>query len=302
MEKANVFNIERGSSEDGPGIRTVVFLKGCSLRCRWCANPESQSMRPEILYIANVCVHCGACEEICPTHSISLRDGFGYISDADSCTLCGACIDRCYADARRLQGREYTSQELADELLKDAQYFRKSGGGVTFSGGEPLLHAEFLCETTALLKRESISCLVETCGFAPQENLRRVADCVDAFFYDFKHADSEIHRQLTGQSNELILKNLEWLEQNFTGSLSIRYPYIPGCNDSKEAVCAFFEYIRSFQNVKEIVFLPYHRLGLPKYVGLGRIYAMGDMKSLKREALNPILDWAEAYGLSVKIQ
>lgn len=112
----------------------------------------------------------------------------------------------------------------------------------------------------------------------------------------------EIHRQLTGQSNELILKNLEWLEQDFAGSLSVRYPYIPGCNDSKESVCAFFDYIRSCQRVKEIIFLPYHRLGLPKYVGLGRTYAMGDMKSLKREALNPILDWAKAYGLSVKIQ
>ena len=297
-----VFNVERGSSEDGPGIRTVVFLKGCGLRCRWCANPESQSGRPEILYIANVCVQCGECVRVCPAGAVSYREGYGFISDMDKCVHCGECIRRCYVNARKLQGTEYTPEALTEELLRDADFFRRSGGGVTFSGGEPLLQVDFLCEVVDLLHREGIPSLVETCGFVRQENVKKAAEHVDAIFYDFKHADSEQHRILTGQDNRLILDNLAWLMEHFRGELSVRYPYIPGCNDSEEAIRGFLKFMKNQTRKTEIVFLPYHRLGLPKYIGLGRDYGMGDMKSLKREALEHIRPWAEEYGLEIRIQ
>ncbi len=302
MEKGLVFNVERGSSEDGPGIRTVVFLKGCALRCKWCANPESQSRKPEILYIANVCVHCGECVHVCPQNAISLREGYGYITDSGRCTLCQECIRHCYISARKLQGVEYTPEELVAELRKDEAFFRQSGGGVTFSGGEPLLQADFVCRTAELLHEHGIPSLVETCGYASSEAVQKAAGVVDAFFYDYKHPDPEIHRQLTGQDNVQILENLRWLMKNFPGELSVRYPYIPGCNDSQEAIRGFLHFMSQQERRVEIVFLPYHRLGLPKYIGLGREYAMGDRKSLKREALEHIRGWAADYGLEIVIQ
>ena len=302
MDQATIINIERGSSEDGPGIRTVVFLKGCGLRCKWCANPESQRREPEILYIANVCVHCGQCVEVCKQGAISYREGYGYITDSSRCTLCGDCIRHWYIDARKLQGTFYTPETLLAEVRKDEDFFHRSGGGVTFSGGEPLLYTDFICRTADLLHGHQIPVLVETCGFVKADMLQKAAAHVDAFFYDFKHIDPEEHRRLTGQDNTPTLQNLRWLMDNFAGDLSVRYPYIPGCNDSEAAVRGFLEYMSKQSRRVEIVFLPYHRLGLPKYIGLGREYGMGNMKSLKREALAHIHGWAAEYGLDIIIQ
>lgn len=300
--QGTVFNIERGSSEDGPGIRTVVFLKGCGLRCEWCANPESQLAVPEILHIGNVCVNCGECITACPQKAISFREQFGYITDSKKCSLCLACVNHCYINARKLQGTVYTPEELVLEVLKDRDFFLRSGGGVTFSGGEPLLQSDFLCDTAQRLRQQGIHVLVETCGHIPLKNLRNAAECVDAFYYDFKHFDPEIHKALTGQDNRQILDNLSWLLENFKGSVSVRYPFIPGRNDSEDAIRGFFSCMARQKRRVEIVFLPYHRLGLPKYTGLGREYKMGGGKSLKREALSHILPWAKEYGLDVRIQ
>ena len=302
MEQATILNVERGSSEDGPGIRTVVFFKGCGLRCKWCANPESQRSKPEILYIANVCANCGACITACPEGAISLREGYGYITDQDRCTLCGNCIRQCFFNARKLQGESYTPESLLVEVIKDEAFFTRSGGGVTLSGGEPLLHTDFICRFADLLHERGIHVLVETCGFVKTELLQKAAAHVDAFFFDVKHMDPEEHRRLTGQDNRLILQNLDWLMRNFQGGLSVRYPYIPGCNDEEETIRSFLDYMSQQSRRVEIVFLPYHRLGLPKYIGLGRAYEMGDMKSLKREALAHIHAWAAEYGLDIQIQ
>lgn len=300
--EGTVFNIERGSNEDGPGIRTVVFLKGCGLRCKWCANPESQLAAPEIMHIGNVCVQCGRCVETCPQGAISRREGYGYITDRAKCILCLACVRGCYINARKLQGMKYTVDALVQEVLKDKAFFLRSGGGVTFSGGEPLLQAAFLTEAAAALRAQQVPSLVETCGFVPLESLQQAAAQVDAFFYDFKHIDPACHKALTGHDNRQILENLHWLLENFPGNISVRYPYIPGCNDDEAAIRGFLAYMAGQRRQVEVVFLPYHRLGLPKYTGLGRDYAMGNGKSLKREALQHILPWAAEYGVSARIQ
>ena len=302
MGVCNVFNIERFATEDGRGIRTVVFLKGCSLRCRWCANPESQRAGAEVLVKTNVCINCARCSVLCPEKAISYMEGYGFITDQSKCRQCGVCIRECYADAREMMGRKYSEEELLTEILKDRQYYGMSGGGVTFSGGEPLYYSEIIGAVGEQMHRRGYNTLVETCGHVPQKALEDINGRVDYIYYDFKQIDPEKHKELTGVDNTLILSNLEWLCGHYSGELSVRYPYIPGCNDDETSINGFFEYIKSLSHISEIVFLPYHRLGLPKYQGLGRAYEMGNMPSLKKADLLFLVQRAEKYSLKIKIQ
>ncbi|WP_320971580.1 glycyl-radical enzyme activating protein [Enterocloster bolteae] len=302
MGVCNVFNIERFATEDGRGIRTVIFLKGCSLRCRWCANPESQRPGAEVLVKTNVCINCARCSVLCPEKAISYIEGYGFITDQSKCRQCGVCIRECYADAREMMGRKYNEEELLTEILKDRQYYGMSGGGVTFSGGEPLYYSEIIGAVGEQMHRRGYNTLVETCGHVPQKALEDINGRVDYIYYDFKQIDPEKHKELTGVDNTLILSNLEWLCGHYSGELSVRYPYIPGCNDDEASINGFFEYIKSLNHISEIVFLPYHRLGLPKYQGLGRAYEMGNMPSLKKADLLFLVQRAEKYGLKIKIQ
>lgn len=301
MKTATVFNIERFATEDGPGIRTVVFLKGCALRCKWCANPESQSFQRQMMFNSNICIGCGKCVDVCPNKAVKYDKEFGFITDHDLCKFCMACADNCYQNARTIMGTEYTVDELLKEVLKDETYYKMSHGGITFSGGEPFFHHEFIAEFASRLKEKDIPVLVETCGYVPLENIQHCADLVDEIFYDFKHINSEKHKELTGAGNEKILYNLQWLNSNFKGDLSVRYPYIPGCNDAKEDIEGFLDYVSRLDKVKEVWFLPYHRLGIPKYIGLGRIYEMGNMESLKMKDIAFLKDYQDKYNIKIKI-
>ena len=229
-------------------------------------------------------------------------EGYGFITDQSKCRQCGVCIRECYADAREMVGRKYNEEELLTEILKDRQYYGMSGGGVTFSGGEPLYYSEIIGAVGEQMHRRGYNTLVETCGHVPQKALEDINGRVDYIYYDFKQIDPEKHKVLTGVDNTLILSNLEWLCGHYSGELSVRYPYIPGCNDDEASINGFFEYIKSLNHISEIVFLPYHRLGLPKYQGLGRAYEMGNMPSLKKADLLFLVQRAEKYGLKIKIQ
>ncbi|GLB28094.1 choline trimethylamine-lyase activating enzyme [Lacrimispora amygdalina] len=302
MLEANVFNIERYATEDGYGIRTVIFLKGCQLRCRWCANPESQEFKPQVLVNVNSCISCGKCMNVCPNKAVFYKKGFGYLSDRLLCTACGDCITQCYVDARKLMGTVMNREELLDIILRDEKYYAKSGGGVTFSGGEPFFYAEMIREIGKEMKQRGYNSLVETCGQVPLERIKQASQEVDYIYFDFKHYNPVKHKELTGFDNSLILSNLEWLDKEYTGHLAVRYPYIPGCNSDDDAIRGFFQYIKQLTNIKEIVFLPYHRLGLPKYQGLGRTYEMGELRSLKKVEMVHLYDTAKEYGLDIKIQ
>lgn len=302
MEKARVFNIERFATEDGEGIRTVVFLKGCALRCKWCANPESQDFKKEILFKKAPCTNCGKCMEICNQKAIELVEGFGYITNINLCNYCEKCIDNCVNNARSLLGKDMDSEELIKEVLKDNEYYQMSGGGITFSGGEPLFYSKFIKECSMKLKKYNITTLIETCGHIDIENIKEVYEHVDYIFYDIKHMNSEKHKELTGEDNKLIINNLIWLSSNYRGKLSVRYPYIPNCNDDINSIKQFLDFIQTLDNIEEVVFLPYHRLGMPKYEGLGRKYEMGDMKSLKTSDLKSISHLFKNYSLNIKIQ
>jgi len=301
IESASIFNIERFATEDGHGIRTVVFMKGCTLKCNWCANPESQSFKSVVIYNENLCKGCGKCIEICPVNAIKASGKYKLISDPELCIGCGKCVDTCLYNARTMSGKEYSVDLLIEQLLKDRKYYEMSGGGVTFSGGEPLLFNEFIRQTTIKLKEYKIPVLIETCGDVDIKAITNIIDIVDAIYYDFKHIDAKKHKLYTGKDNKRIIENLIYLNNHFPGELSVRYPYIPGVNDNIDDIDKAVKFITTLTHVTELVFLPYHRLGLPKYLGLGRDYEMGDMESLKRSELYFLLDRYSDKYVNIRI-
>jgi pyruvate formate lyase activating enzyme len=261
-----VFDVQRFSLHDGPGIRTVVFLKGCPLRCAWCANPESRRAGPEIAWFENLCAGCGRCAEACSRGAVAM-DGARPRTDRRLCAACGACVASCSRGARRLMGREVTVDAVMAEVRRDAPFFRRSGGGVTFSGGEPLAQPEFLLECLWRCRRWGYHTAVETCGQARWDDLREVAGAADLFLYDLKELDSARHHHLTGLSNELILVNLERLLVA-GADVTVRVPVIPGANDDLDSLEALSAFVAAHPLLRRVDLLPGHALAAHKYAAL----------------------------------
>ncbi len=267
---APVTNISRTSLHDGPGVRTVVYLKGCGLHCRWCHNPETLSLKKEILYLPNKCMHCGGCLALCPEHHKT--DGHDMVYLRDGCTSCGNCAEECPTGALTVCGDDMTSDEVFAEIRKDLHYYSMSGGGVTFSGGECLLYPEFLAETAEKCVNSGIRTAVESALFVPWKNIEAVLPFTDLFFADLKIADSGKHRKYTGQDNALILENLRKLSE-VCGNVHIRIPVIPGINDSPEDFDGFAEILDSLgSGVRDVELLRYNPLAESKYRFAGREY------------------------------
>lgn len=254
-EKGIIFDIQRNSFVDGPGIRTSVFLKGCNLKCAWCHNPESQSGKTEMLFYKNKCIGCGKCREVCP-HS------------PDNCRFCGKCELYCPTDARRVCGREYTSDEVLAELVKDKSFYENSGGGVTFSGGECMLQIDFLCEMLKKCKAEGLHTAVDTAGNVEWEHFERAMKYTDLFLYDVKLFDSAEHKKYTGAGNEKILENLKRLFEA-GAAVWIRIPIIGGVNDSAFEMQKIKGLLMPY-NPQKIELLPYHSLGIGKSEALNK--------------------------------
>ena len=260
---APVTNIARCSLHDGPGVRTVVYLKGCPLRCQWCHNPETWDARPQMLLLPQKCIGCGACTERCPAHRTLDENGPHY--RRESCSVCGACADVCTAQAIQRCGEEKTADEVFDTIMRDAHYYRATGGGVTFSGGECLLYPTFVGEIARRCREAGVSCAIESAFAVPWEHIEATIPYIDLFFADLKIPDPEKHRTYTGQDNQRIIENIRRLSHKDT-HITIRIPVIPGINDAEEDICGFAEILKTMgPAVKEVELLKYNHLAESKY-------------------------------------
>ncbi|MBN2051292.1 MAG: glycyl-radical enzyme activating protein [Spirochaetales bacterium] len=296
----DVFDLERYALEDGPGIRTVVFLKGCNLRCAWCQNPESQEQRPQVMYYRQQCTSCERCVQACPTRSISRVDPYGYITNHESCILCGACVEACYYDARKIIGEKRSVEDLLKEILKDKPFFDESGGGVTFSGGEPLLQNKELLTLLTLLREEGVHTVVETAGYVRWSVFQELLSAVDMFFIDLKHIDSSEHERYNGVPNRLILENITRLSRSHP-HVVVRIPVVPGVNNSEAIMERMFLFLARETSISNVQLLPFHRLGLNKYSGLGRHYDMGKTENLSKQDCESLAELGKRLGLDVKV-
>ena len=293
-----IFNIQKYSIHDGPGIRTTVFLKGCPLRCKWCSNPESLNPYPEIMVRTVRCNGCGRCVDVCIPDAIALKENAIAI-DRSRCDLCRKCIDACFDEAIEMSGRYVSVRETADECEKDEIFYRNSGGGVTLSGGEPLLQGEFTLNLLKECKDRSLHTALDTSGHADWELFDRILQYTDLVLFDIKHLDPKMHYGATGAGNELILRNLK-KAAGARSRLWLRVPVIPDFNDSERYMEELAAVLKGIP-AEKISLLGYHEWGRPKYVALGREYPLDGLPQLSQERIEALSGVLASRGLAVTV-
>ena len=300
MGKGNLFRIQSYSIHDGPGIRTTIFLKGCPLHCLWCHNPESQRQAVELLYMENLCQGCGACQYVCPAGAVFPK-GDTYVVDREKCRVCGACQEVCRQKARTLVGREATVEDVMEAVKRDEMFYQSSGGGVTVSGGEPLMQPEFTAGIFRACKERGIHTAVETSGYAVRDHMMQALGDADHIFYDIKAMEPGLHQRLTGVSNQVILENLVCLYHEMKKEVVVRIPVVCGCNDSAENFRCTGSFISTELGTDvRVQLLPYHSMGEGKQRQLGwqeehRIRPPG------QEEMEQSKQMLCGFGLSVQI-
>lgn len=285
-----IFNIQKCSIHDGAGLRTLVFFKGCPLSCKWCANPESQSFHREVMESFRKCVGCLRCLRECPSQAIAAAKDGPYIQ-RDLCQNCFHCTDICYAGAKYVSGQEYSTDELFREIEKDRMFYAMSGGGVTFSGGEPLSRPKALTEIARRCHENGIHVMLESCGYACFQQFKDALPYIDAMFMDLKHIDPAVHKTLTGEDNRLILENIRKIAAAGV-PITIRTPVVPGCTDQEENITGIAAFLRDIPGIRGYELLAYHRLGESKYAALGRPYALRGLEPPSPECMNALRDAA----------
>jgi pyruvate formate lyase activating enzyme len=298
---AIVFNIQRYSVHDGSGIRTLVFIKGCPLRCQWCSNPESQKATPQLSYVSNKCAGDGDCRrrpciEACPPGAITVEAEGKVTIDRDRCDNCGKCETVCLWEALRLIGEEMTVKEAMEKVERDRAFFDKSGGGVTLGGGEPMTAPGFAGALLERCKALGLSTALETCGHTQWENLEKVIPYLDLIYYDIKHMDAGQHKDATGVTNTLILENARRILGRGTPTTVVRVPLIPGFNAEEEQIQAIASFVKECGG-KRMELLPYHRYGSSKYGQIGRSYLLDDLDPLEEEEIQRLRSIVLKAGL-----
>jgi pyruvate formate lyase activating enzyme len=304
-ETGMVFNIQRYQIHDGPGIRTIVFLKGCPLGCLWCSNPEGKDVGLELYYLRSRCKLCGRCVEICPQNANAMTED-GILIKKEVCQKCGKCVEDCLYSAREIKGQRMTVDGVVKEVEKDRSFYFTSGGGLTIGGGEPLFQAQFTKNILHKCKSKGIHTAVETSGCGAWKDLEEILPYTDWIFYDLKVFDSQVHKKYTGVSNELILGNARKLSkaiQNWGIHLTVRIPVVPGVNNSKKNITQTSEFVKDHMpSTAEIEILKYHSLALGKYAALGEEYLLANAIQPSEEEMLEIKEWIAQLGLNCRYE
>ena len=294
-----VFNIERYAVHDGPGIRTIVFLSGCSLRCLWCQNPEGIELKPQLAFFPDKCTGCMQCFLVCPNKAIEQVNG-EIVMNWSKCKRCLKCVEVCPNKARESLTKVITSKEVLEEVIKDIPFYHRSNGGVTLSGGDPLIQIDFVSEILRLCKERGIHTAIETSGFADWDDFLKILKYTDFIFFDIKHMDSKKHKYGTGVSNEKILENIRKVS-NLGKNIIIRIPVIPNFNDSEESIKDTVKFVKNMKNIIKIELLPYHKLGVIKYERIGKTYLLKDINPPENSDLIKFKNIIEANDIKCEI-
>ncbi|MFX0009255.1 MAG: glycyl-radical enzyme activating protein [Candidatus Hermodarchaeota archaeon] len=297
--KGIVFDIQNYAIYDGPGIRTIIFLIGCPLKCIWCQNPESQELKPQLSYFSEKCIGCGSCVAVCPNNALQLIDG-KVIRDQARCTVCGQCVNACPHSVRDIIGKYVSVEELVELVKRDKIFYDNSGGGVTISGGEPTMQLEFLLNLLEALKNVKIHTAIETCGYFREDIIPKLSNLVDLFLFDIKHIDSEIHCNFTGVPNDRILTNFKSILSKVGNKrITPRIPLIPSVNTNKDIISKIGQFLFEAKYKGPIHLMPYNKLARTKYEKIGKADLYRDMGDLTEETIKKIIETLEQQSFQV---
>jgi len=298
--KGLIYDMQRFAIHDGPGIRTLIYMKGCPLKCLWCSSPQTQKPSTEILHIELNCKKCGRCIEICSNNAITLSNNEVIKIDRKLCTSCGDCVENCLNQALKLAGKDITVEELFQEVNKDSPFYRRSNGGVTVGGGEPTMQHEFVTAFLKRCKQIYIHTAMESCGYVKWEYLEKMLEYLDLAYFDIKHMDPLVHKELTGVSNDLILENIK--KASALRPVIIRIPVAPGYNDSDDNILATAKFAAGLgTNLQRIEILPYHKFGTHLYDQLDMQYKLKDVEPPNEEHMERLKELIESCGIKAQI-
>jgi pyruvate formate lyase activating enzyme len=296
--RGTVFNVQYFNLHDGPGVRTLVFFKGCPLRCHWCSNPESMSRLPELGLKRALCDRCGKCLEACPEQALFFNDDDVLSVDRQRCKACGKCVSVCYPEALTVYGKEMTAEEVFDEVFRDKMFYEGTGGGITVSGGEPLQQPHFLLAVLRLCRNAGIHTCLETTGCTTADVLEQILEVTDHVLFDLKHMDSRLHQKFTGKPNKQILANARRVAESRIPVI-FRMPLVPGFNDTPQNIGATADFVKSLKmdNIRGLELMPYHRMGMGKYESLDRQYALNNVQPSEPDYVESIRQRFEEFGI-----